>query len=290
MIQRLFSTFLILTALMFTTACGVTVIEPGYVGIKVHQNGLQRGVNDFPVLTGRQFYNPITETIYTFPTYTQRVAWDLGGEDGKDESITVRSAEGMSVNLDIAFAYSVNSAKVPQIFVKFRKDIDVITDGYLRDTVRNVVNNHASTLPIMQLMGPGLQKMTTEVETDLRKQLEPMGFIIDSVSLTGKPRVDKSVDISIQAVLNAQQKALETEQQIRTAEAEAQKTLATARGRSEAILMEAKAQAEANKIIAESLNQYGDKVLESKALDRWNGVLPQVTGSGGTPFITIPRQ
>jgi hypothetical protein len=31
------------------------------------------------------------------------------------------------------------------------------------------------------------------------------------------------------------------------------------------------------------------QILELRALEKWDGVLPQVTGAGGTPFINIQR-
>ena len=51
----------------------------------------------------------------------------------------------------------------------------------------------------------------------------------------------------------------------------------TARGQADSILLVAQAQAEANKLITRSLTP---QVLEFRKLEKWNGVLPQVTGVG----------
>ena len=45
----------------FTTGCNR--IEPGYVGIAVNQAGSNKGVEDYPLLTGWAYYNPITTKI-----------------------------------------------------------------------------------------------------------------------------------------------------------------------------------------------------------------------------------
>lgn len=267
---------------------GCTTVEPGYVGIKVNQYGNQKGVEDYPIFTGRTGYNPFTETVYTWPTFTQRIVWDAAhGEDQRDDSITVRSAEGTSVNLDIALAYRLNPKKVPQIFVDFRQDIDTLSNGFLRDTVRDTVNNHAAKIGVMQLLGPGMQRLTEDVHGELKEKLEPRGFVIDGVSIVGKPRVDKNVEASINQVLQATQNALRAEQEIKQTEAEARKKVVAAQATADSILAEAKAQAEANRIIADSLNQFGDKVLQSKALDRWDGKMPQIMGTNTTPFVNI---
>jgi regulator of protease activity HflC (stomatin/prohibitin superfamily) len=265
-----------------------TVIEPGYVGIKVQLNGTQKGVADYPIYTGRQFYNQYTQKFYEWPTFTQRVVWDKGGEDGRDDSITVRSSEGTSVNLDISLAYRVIPEKVPHIFVTFRQDIDALSNGYLRDKVRDTVNNHAAKIGVMQLLGPGMQKLTDDVLAELREVLRPQGFIIDSVSVTGKPRVDGNVEAAINQVVQATQAAIKAEQDVRRVQAEAAQAKAKAEGVASAITAEAEAQAKANKIIAESLNQYGEKVLESKMLDKWDGKLPQIVGGNQPiPFINV---
>jgi regulator of protease activity HflC (stomatin/prohibitin superfamily) len=274
-------------------AVGCTTVEPGYVGIKVNQYGTQKGVEDYPIFTGRQGYNPFTETVYQWPTYTQRIVWDgvHGDEDTVDNSITVRAAKGVSVNLDIALAYRLEPKKVPEIFVTYRQDIESLSNGYLRDTVRDVFQNHSAKMDVMDLLGPGMQQLTDNVQVELKEKLGPRGFVIDGVSIVGRPRIDKSIETAINNVLQASQNADRAEQEIRSVEAQAKKRLIEAQAQADAILAEAKAQAEANKIIADSLNQYGDKVLESKALDKWNGALPQFQTSGATPFINIhPKQ
>lgn len=52
-----------------------SMIQPGYVSIKLNAYGDQKGVSDYPVYTGRVFYNPITTTVYQYPTFTQNSIW-----------------------------------------------------------------------------------------------------------------------------------------------------------------------------------------------------------------------
>ena len=65
-----------------STFTGCDRVEPGYVGIKVNQWGSQKGVNDFPLVTGGVFYNPITEDIYKFPTFMQNAVWTKASTPG----------------------------------------------------------------------------------------------------------------------------------------------------------------------------------------------------------------
>ena len=60
--------------------------------------------------------------------------------------------------------------------------------------------------------------------------------------------------------------------------------VAEAEGDAQATLVKAKAQAEANRLLQETLNPL---LVQSKAIDRWNGILPQFSGGGVVPFLNI---
>lgn len=272
---------LILAAVMLT---GCTLARPGEVGIKVNNYGSSRGVDEHAISTGRIWYNPWTEDVYIFPTYIQRVVWQ------DDEAITFRSKEGMSVTADVGVALKFTDEGVPKNFVEFRKTADEIVDGYIRDRVRDTFGKHGNQMSMMDILGTGTQTLTDNVLADIQAELNERKIVLDSVSIIGKPRVDQQVEASINQVLQAVQKANEAEQAVRQATAQANSRIEAARGEAESITAVAKAQAEANRIIAESLRQYGDSVLQSKALDKWNGVLPSMMLSNGSvPFINVTK-
>jgi hypothetical protein len=41
----------------------------------VKQSGSDRGVQDFPLRSGRVWYNPINEVVLTYPVFVQRAVW-----------------------------------------------------------------------------------------------------------------------------------------------------------------------------------------------------------------------
>jgi len=59
--------------------------------------------------------------------------------------------------------------------------------------------------------------------------------------------------------------------------------VAKAQGTAQALLVQAKAQSEANDLLNKTLTPM---LVENKKVDRWNGVLPQITG-GATPLLNI---
>lgn len=282
---------LLLCAVVSVTSagCGCTTVPPGYVGIRVNLYGNQRGVEDFPIETGRIWYNAWTEDVHKFPTYMQNVVWTRDPCEGSptDESITFNSTEGAVINCDVGMAYQIEADKVPHIFVELRKDVDYITDTYVRSKVRDAFSKEASTMKVTDIFGPGKQRLLTAVKQDLDNDLKPDGFNIDMVSFIGGLRVDPKVESAINATIEATQRAIEAQNKVIQIKAEADQAVERSRGMAESIRLEANAKAAANRTLTESLSQ---PLLTYEALQKWNGTMPLVVGeTGAMPFIQIAK-
>jgi regulator of protease activity HflC (stomatin/prohibitin superfamily) len=294
--KRMLLVLLLLCGLACTTGCvGCTRIEPGHVGLKVNLYGQDRGVEDVPLVTGRVWYNPWTTDIYEFPTFMQNVTWE------DERAITFNATEGMLVEADVAISYSMIGSQVPHIFVKLRKPADQITDGYLRNKVRDAFSRVGSSMNITDVFGPKLPELVAKVKEDLQKNLGPEGFDFDTVAIVGGLRGDPRVQQAINATIQATQEAIGAENKVRQVEAEAKQAIAladgkaksaiaAAEGEAKAITLKATAQAEANKALAASVTP---DLIQYEMLRQWNGVSPQiVTGGGGSgimPMIQLPQ-
>jgi regulator of protease activity HflC (stomatin/prohibitin superfamily) len=276
---------LVLLAMMFLNS-SCAKVEPGYVGIRVNMYGSQRGVEDFPIKTGRVWYNPITEDVYKFPTFLQTRVWSANPHEGKrhDESITFNSAEGVGINADIAISYAFLPEKVPYLFVEFRQDAEHITDVYVFSQLRDALNTMGGQYKVMDILGDKKHELLTRVKQELTNTIGTKGIRIDMVSFTGRPRVDQRVEAAINSVIEAMQRAAEAQQKVRQAQAEAEQKVKTAEGEAKSIMLRAEAQAKANKLVAESVTP---ALVQWESLQRWNGIMPQVTG-GAIPFISLP--
>ncbi len=268
---------------------GCTVIPPGYVGIKVNQSGGNRGVEQYPILTGRQFYNPINERIYEYPIFLQTVVWTKDLREGAaiDQSITFNSVEGAVVNVDVSLSYAFITERVPAIFVEFRRSPQEITDSYMRTKVRDAFSRVSSTMPVVDIYGAKKQELLAKVKADLIHELEPKGFRIDTISMVGNPRLDPNVITSINQAIQAQQDAQRAQNKVAQVEAEARQKVAEAEGEAKRITTIADAQAAANERLTKSLTA---QLVQYEALQKWDGKMPQVTGSGGMPFIQLQGQ
>ena len=93
----------------------------------------------------------------------------------------------------------------------------------------------------------------------------------------------EAVVSALNAKIQATQEAIRVENELRASEAEARKQIAKAEGESKSILLRAEGQAKANEILSRSLTP---TLIQYKALDEWDGKLPQITG-GATPFVNL---
>lgn len=267
---------------------GCDVIGPGHVGIKVNLYGEQKGVQEYTLRTGAVWYNRFSEQVYEFPTFMQNAVWTRSSDEGSptDESVTFNSIEGAEVNTDVSLSYQIQREKVPTIFIELRQDADYITHTYMRAKTRDVINRLASSMKVTDIFGEKKQELLLNIKKELDRELADKGFVIDMIAFIGKMRVDPKVEESINSTISASQKAIEAQNKVVQSKAEADQKIEEARGEAESISLVAKAKADANEILTKSLS---DSLLRYEALQRWDGMLPRVTGNT-IPFIDVSSE
>lgn len=272
-----------LTVLAVMLATGCTRVGPGNVGIVVSMAGSNKGVSEIPTTTGWVFYNPMGTTVLEYPTFVQSAVWTKNAQEGHpiNEEISFTTGDQMQVYADISLAYQLNPSKVPAFYVKFRSDdLDQFTHGFLRNLARQKFDDVAGKYKIEQVMGDN-GPFLKEVRATLQADLDPIGVELQQFGFIGAPRPPEPVITSINAKVQATQIAIQKENEVRQAQADAAKVVAQAQGYADALIKRSTAEAEANKRIAESVTP---NLIEFEKAKRWDGKLPQVTSSGGTLF------
>ncbi len=293
----------LITLLVLVLACVVgsascARVDPGHVGIRVKLAGSARGVQDAPIVTGWVAYNPLTEMVVEFPTSVQNIVWSHDPHEGStiDESITFASSEGVTVNADVGLAFHVEAERAPRLYARFRqRDVLILAHGYVRNVVREALNEGAAVMPVQQIYGAGKTRLLNESLQRVVTRLGTDGFVIDQLTFNSALRLPDNVVAAINRAMEATQNAIQAENRVRQIRAEAEQAVAQARGEAEAsrqraqgegdaLLIRARSEAQANEIIRLSMNR---DVIAYRQLQRWDGHLPVVTGGGSVPMMTM---
>lgn len=145
-----------------------------------------------------------------------------------------------------------------------------VIDPRIQETVKAVVAKFSAE----ELLSKR-EEVKAAIELSLRAQLSNYNITMEALQITNFS-FSPAFDGAIEAKQTAEQKALQAKNDLQRIEVEAQQKIAMA-----------KAEAETIRIQAEAIKaQGGSEYVQMKAIEKWNGELPQVSG-GNTPFINL---
>ena len=251
-------------------------VDAGYVGIKVNLLGSEKGVQQEVLGVGR-YWIGMNEELYIYPTFQINYTYTKSATEGspENEEFSFQTQEGMECTVDLGVAAHYESEKISSMFQKYRKGSDEIRNTVIRNEIRDALNKVAGSVPVEAVYGAGKGKLIDTVKTIIRNKLNPNGIMIDDIYLIGSIRIPNSVKESLDAKVQATQNAMKAENNVRMAEANAKIQIANAEG-----------EAKSMDIIGDAIRR-NPSILQQKAIEKWNGVLPQVTSSNATPFIDL---
>jgi regulator of protease activity HflC (stomatin/prohibitin superfamily) len=262
------------------------IIPPGYTGVRVDRL-VDRGISRENTVTGFVLFNPIQTQLIVYPTFVQRVVWthDLREGNPMNEELSFNTRDSVPVSLDVAVSYSLDPRQVPTFYTKFRADrIESFTHGFLRDTARNVVVSVGSEYNFDDINGSRKEEFLDRIGKEMNARISPFGVDIQQFGLIGALRPPQALLDSVSLKTRAIQDSIRTENEVRTAQAEAKKRVAIAEG-----------EAAANRALLLSLDpklfEWEKLKLQHEAIAKWNGVSPSVMSGGeGGMLFNIPVQ
>ena len=262
---------LIIAVVIPTTMCRCTRVDSSEVGIKFNKLSLtDQGTLDASPVTGYVFYNPITTSVHTYPTYVQRVDFD---------EFIVRTKDAAKFTMDPIMAYHLNREKATDVFFKYRKSLPEIQDGYMRTVIYDAYRIVANSCTSDELMA-NQARFENEVRIMLDSALTNEGFIV--TEFTSQITPPASLQQMIDAKNAAVQAALKAENEVKQAEANAKIAIAKAEGEAKAMRIKADAEAYYNRTISASLSPM---IVQEDFIEKWNGVLPTV--QGGSNMMSV---
>ena len=241
---------LIVVIFSMMSLCSCERIDAGCAGIRVNLYGDKKGVDDAVLVTGWQWYNPITTMVYEYPTYVQTIDY---------EPFTVNAKDGSEFVVDPTVSMRVTDEQAPVIFKKYRRELNEIIEGPLfnlvKDAFRIQINKYTTDEIVSQR-----EMFESAIEKQLSQTLESEGFVLEQ--LTSGLQYPETIVASINAKNKAIQESMRVSNELKIAEAEARKQI-----------VKAEADAEVFRLKTKELTP---QILRQMWIEKWDGKLPTV--------------
>ena len=234
-----------------------SVVEAGHTGVivtlgKVTESTLQEGLHlKIPFI---QDIVMIDNRIVKLEVQTEAFSKDL-----------------QTVTTTLAINYRVDTAKSYSIY----NNIGASYEDVLITPAVNEVLKATTAMYTAEESVTNRNMISEGLVAGLNEKLNADGLYVTDVNII-------NFDFS-EAFITAIEEKQVAQQQLLKAETDKQKAITNAQAEAESVRIKAQAEADANKTIAQSLS---DEIIEYQKIQKWDGILPQVTGAGGS-FITI---
>ena len=230
-----------------------TIVSAGHTGVittfgKVNDTVLQEGIHmKLPFI---QQCIEIDNRIVKLEVQTEAFSKDL-----------------QSVMTTLAINYRVDTSKSYSIYKNIGADYEaVLVTPAVNEVLKAITAQYTAEQSVTNraLISDGLVN-------GLNEKLNDIGLYVTDVNII-------NFDFS-EAFITAIEEKQVAQQKLLKAETEKQTAITNAEAEAETIRIKAEAEADANRTISESLT---DNVIEYKKLEKWDGVLPKVTGGAST--------
>lgn len=267
-----------------------TTVPAGYVAV---QYNLRGGIQDEVLTQGFHLVSPLIKTTNYCTSLNQSyLTQDNKGDSPKDESYSACTIEGKDVIVDLTFTYQYPAEHVTEIFTRFRgQNGTEIRDSFIKPNIVSWSKEIIAQYKVTDLLGANRATVNQRLTEYLAEKFATYNIIITNVSLINI-EVDtdtaNAINAKIMAQQNAETQAIQNQTAREKAQAEADVKRTNAQADADATRIRAEAEAEANALLADSLTE---KVLESKKIERWDGVLPRmVSGENNDMILEIPNE
>jgi len=214
---------------------------------------------------GIHFRVPVMQRIIKMDVKIQKVVTDAASA----------SSDLQDVALSVALNYHVVPDKANLVYqtigVEFK---DRIIDPAIQEVMKAVSARYTAEELITKRPA-----VSAEMQESLTKRLLRSNISVDAFSIVSFS-FSKIFTDAIEAKQTAEQNALKAERDLDRIKVEAQQTITAAKAEAEALRLQ-------KMNISPDLIELRKIEANLKAIEKWNGILPQVTGAGAVPFIGV---
>lgn len=212
----------------------------------------------------------------TFWPFTDRHTYDVTNQVilFKDaEQLSSATKDLQDATLGVSVNFHLDSNKLKEIYLNYGDDyVEKIVKPMILDSIKSASSQYTAEELVTKR-----QEFVATSESILRKKMDSVYMILEKVAITNVKFSD-SFNSAIEAKVRTQQEAEQAKNELKKAEYESQQKITRA-----------KAEAETIRIQAEAIQSQGGAVyVNLKAVEKWNGVLPQQFIPGQTvPFLNL---
>src|SRR5919199_2948339 len=183
LLRRLVIGAAVLFALIFVLPTMVTYVNPGYVGIVIHRAG--GGVDPVALGPGLHLRNPLTTGIEEYPTFMQTLILTRASSEGSssNDEINVNSVEGQPLSLDVSMSFELDPSRVPALYQTFRTDIGAIQHNYVKQAIRQSLQEVVGQEPIADVIGPKKAEVVNRTQQKISDRLTPYGIQVKQFTI-----------------------------------------------------------------------------------------------------------
>ena len=261
---------LILIIVGVVATASVKIVDSGHRGVLLHWNAVD--LTQPPLEEGLHFVVPFQDEVVNIEVRTLKYANDARSA----------SKDLQTVETTVTVNYHPDKESVHRLYKNLGLDYENrVIQPAIEETVKQVTANYNAEELITKR-----PLVKQDIESSIRDRLNQFDVVTEVISITDfefSPLFAQAIESKVEA----EQKALKAENDLRRIEVEALQREANAIGLANANIAEAKGEAEAIAIINKALAE-NPNYLEWLKTQAWDGKLPLVVGEGGTPFIQIP--
>lgn len=261
--------------LMFVLSCSFVIIPTGYTGVRTTFGQ----VSEDAVPNGFNWKIPFVQSIEKMNNKQQDVTFD-GQVWSETNERTAIYYEGVTLT------YQINPEKSTWIYANVTNYKEALVS---QDIVASAIKSSSKGLDDEDATNRSI--IEPLVVENLQESLDGKygeGVVIVNKITISNADFDESYNQAIaekqQAQVNAEQQAIENQQAIDKAEADATVTKTNAQAAAEAKIIEAQAEAEANELLEKSLT---DMILRQMYIEKWDGELPSVIAGDESATIMV---
>ena len=263
----------------------VRVVDAGNRGILVQFGNVD---TDVSLDEGLHFVVPFRDNVVQMEVRTQKIV----------ESATSASKDLQDVSTQVALNYHVNPDRAQVLYQQLGPDY---ANRVIVPAIQESVKQVTARFNAEELI-TNRETVKNQIEEQIKARLAPYNVVVDALSIT-EFAFSQQFTTAVESKVEAQQRALQAQNELRRIQIEAQQNeaqaigeqkanIARAEGIKQSNVLQAEGEAQAITIIDQQLRN-NPTYLEWLKATKWDGVLPLVTGGGSdgqgnTPFIDIP--